>query len=77
MLFKVQAKEVVIVNNDVSKALLDYINDNIITNIVFGASTRSALQKLVSIFLFPSITHQHMRKTKILMMMLTQAIKEP
>lgn len=42
---EVQANEIVVDHDDISKALLDYIDDNIITHFVLGASTRSTLQK--------------------------------
>ncbi|OVA08400.1 Protein kinase domain [Macleaya cordata] len=41
----VQAKEVILEDSDVSKALLDYISTNCINNIVVGASTRNALTR--------------------------------
>ncbi|KAK4770027.1 hypothetical protein SAY87_030559 [Trapa incisa] len=41
----VQLKEVVIEENDISKALLDYIVSNQVTSMVVGASTRSALSR--------------------------------
>ncbi|KAI3866208.1 hypothetical protein MKX03_005170 [Papaver bracteatum] len=41
----VQGKEVVIEDNDVCKAIIDYISVNCINNIVVGASTRSALAR--------------------------------
>ncbi|KAF5188909.1 U-box domain-containing protein [Thalictrum thalictroides] len=39
----VEAKEVVLEDTDVTKALVDYINTNRVSTIVVGASTRSAL----------------------------------
>lgn len=42
---EVQANEIVLDHDDISKALLNYIDDNIITHFVLGASTRSTLQK--------------------------------
>ncbi|KAG2666001.1 hypothetical protein I3760_15G034800 [Carya illinoinensis] len=41
----IQLKEVVVEDNDVSKALLDYVNKNCIDSIVVGASTRNALTR--------------------------------
>ncbi|PON71718.1 Phosphorylase kinase, gamma catalytic subunit [Parasponia andersonii] len=41
----VQMKEVVIDDSDVSKAILDYVNKNCITNVVAGASQRNALTR--------------------------------
>ncbi|KMT17908.1 hypothetical protein BVRB_2g034350 isoform B [Beta vulgaris subsp. vulgaris] len=41
----VQLKEVVLEDNDIPKAILDYVNSNFITNIVIGACSRNALVK--------------------------------
>ncbi|XP_077247927.1 U-box domain-containing protein 35-like isoform X2 [Tasmannia lanceolata] len=41
----VQAKEVVLEDTDISKALVDYINANYINNIVVGASNRNAITR--------------------------------
>ncbi|PRQ27995.1 putative protein kinase RLK-Pelle-RLCK-IXb family [Rosa chinensis] len=41
----VQMKEVILDEHDVARALLDYINNNYINNIVVGASTRNALTR--------------------------------
>ncbi|KAK9741733.1 hypothetical protein RND81_03G124600 [Saponaria officinalis] len=41
----VQAKEVILEDTDVSRAILDYINSNFISNVVLGASSRNALIK--------------------------------
>jgi len=41
----VQVREVVLEDTDVAKAILDYVNNNYITNIVMGASSRNALKK--------------------------------
>ncbi|XP_074286906.1 U-box domain-containing protein 52-like isoform X1 [Silene latifolia] len=41
----VQLKEVVLEETDVAKAIIDYVSNNYITNIVLGASTRNALVK--------------------------------
>lgn len=38
-------KEVILDEHDVARALLDYINNNYINNIVVGASTRNALTR--------------------------------
>lgn len=38
-------KEVILDDSDVSKAILDYINKNCITNLVAGASQRNALTR--------------------------------
>lgn len=43
--FQIQLKEVVLDEQDVAKALLDYISTNYINNIVVGASTRNALTR--------------------------------
>ncbi|KAI3842585.1 hypothetical protein MKW92_035683 [Papaver armeniacum] len=45
LLLTVQGKEVVLEDNDVCKAIIDYISVNCINNIVVGASTRSALAR--------------------------------
>lgn len=42
---QVQVNEVVVQENDVSKALLEYVANNYITHMVIGASTRNALSK--------------------------------
>lgn len=39
--------EVIIEENDVSKALLEYIANNYIENMVVGASTRNALSRYI------------------------------
>lgn len=39
-------KEVCLEDNDVSRAILDYINKNYINSIVVGASTRNAITRL-------------------------------
>lgn len=44
---KIAVKEVVIEDIEVSKGLLDYINSHRVTNIVLGASSRSALSRFV------------------------------
>ncbi|WOG89495.1 hypothetical protein DCAR_0208733 [Daucus carota subsp. sativus] len=41
---EVLAKEIVIDHDDISEALLNFVDDNIITHFVLGASTRSTLQ---------------------------------
>ncbi|XP_021856600.2 U-box domain-containing protein 52-like isoform X2 [Spinacia oleracea] len=41
----VQVKEVVLDDADVARAIVDYVNNNNITNIVMGASTRNAIKK--------------------------------
>ncbi|KAF9612591.1 hypothetical protein IFM89_002187 [Coptis chinensis] len=41
----VEAKEVVLDETDISKALVDYINTNRVSTIIVGASTRSALAR--------------------------------
>lgn len=38
-------KEVILDDHDVAKALLEYINNHYINNIVVGASTRNALTR--------------------------------
>lgn len=43
--FQIHLREVILDENDVAKALLDYINTNYINNIVVGASTRNALTR--------------------------------
>ncbi|XP_060173637.1 U-box domain-containing protein 35-like isoform X1 [Lycium barbarum] len=40
---RIVVNEIVLENTEVSKGLLDYINSNCVTNIVLGASSRSAL----------------------------------
>ncbi|XP_016458575.1 U-box domain-containing protein 35-like isoform X1 [Nicotiana tabacum] len=40
---RIVVKEIVLEDNEVSKGLLDYINGHCVTNIVLGASSRSAL----------------------------------
>lgn len=45
-------KEVVIDDNDISKAILEYIGRNLLSNIVVGASTRNALARSLFITLF-------------------------
>ncbi|KAK9946245.1 hypothetical protein M0R45_011719 [Rubus argutus] len=53
----IHLREVILDENDVAKALLDYINTNYINNIVVGASTRNALtRRLKSIDVPSSLT---------------------
>ncbi|KAK8505259.1 hypothetical protein V6N12_067229 [Hibiscus sabdariffa] len=44
----IQMKDVVLEDADASKAILDYISRNLISNIVLGASTRSAISSYLS-----------------------------
>lgn len=46
---QIVVKEIVLEDNEVSKGLLDYINGHCVTNIVLGASSRSALGRLLSL----------------------------
>lgn len=48
-LLQIVVKEIVIENTEASKGLLEYINSNSVTNIVLGASSRSALGRLLSL----------------------------
>lgn len=45
-------KEVVIDDNDIPKAILEYVGKNLLNNIVVGASTRNALARSFFISLF-------------------------
>lgn len=47
-LLQLIVKEVIVEDSDVSKALVEYINKHRISNIVLGASTRSAIARLFS-----------------------------
>ncbi|KAM3289394.1 U-box domain-containing protein 35-like isoform X1 [Capsicum chacoense] len=40
---RIVVKEIVVENTDVTKGLIDYINNHCVTNVVLGASSRSAL----------------------------------
>lgn len=44
-IFQAKLKEVVIEDNDVSKALLEYVGKNYITNVVIASSQRNPLSK--------------------------------
>ncbi|KAH9617740.1 hypothetical protein KSS87_003045, partial [Heliosperma pusillum] len=44
-LYQVQLKEVVLEDTDVGRAIIDYVSNNYITNVVIGASSRNALVK--------------------------------
>lgn len=44
-LFQIAAKEIILPDIDVPSALLDYIANNSISNIVVGASSRNALTR--------------------------------
>ncbi|KAL8113509.1 hypothetical protein AgCh_020729 [Apium graveolens] len=55
---EVQANEIVLDHDDISKALLNYIDDNIITHFVLGASTRSTLQKQWRFPDIPTMIHE-------------------
>ncbi|RWW81336.1 hypothetical protein BHE74_00010288 [Ensete ventricosum] len=52
---QVHMTEVVLEDNDVSKAIIDYINANYIQNIVVGASSRNALTKYRHFFVASAI----------------------
>ena len=52
-LIQVLMKEVVLDDNDIPKALLEYIGKNLLNNIVIGASTRNAFARFsLSLSLF-------------------------
>lgn len=46
-LLQIVVKEIVVENTDVTKGLIDYINNHCVTNVVLGASSRSALGRLL------------------------------
>lgn len=50
--FQIQAKEVILQDDDVAHALAEYITQTFITTIVVGASTRNALARY-NFYLFP------------------------
>ena len=54
--FQIKVKEVLLEGVDVSKAILDYISDNHIKNIVLGASSRNPIARYS---LSLSDTHTH------------------
>ncbi|GMQ02481.1 hypothetical protein CsSME_00048688 [Camellia sinensis var. sinensis] len=56
---RVTPKEVVIEDSDVSKALLSYINNNFIANVVLGASTRNALARKFKNYDVPTLLNKH------------------
>lgn len=60
---QVQLREVVLEDNDVPKALLDYIYKNCIQSIIVGASTRNALSRSLS--LSQSIVCEYKRGTEL------------
>lgn len=49
--FQIEAKEVVLHDIEVSNALVDYISNHSVSNIVVGASNRNALTRSLSISL--------------------------
>lgn len=59
--WQVHLKEVVLEDNDIPKAILDYIHKNCIESIVVGASTRNALSRSLS--LSQSIVYEYKRET--------------
>lgn len=50
--FQIVAKELIIHDIDVPSALIDYISNHSISNIVVGASSRNAIMRSVSLFAF-------------------------
>ncbi|MFQ6661743.1 hypothetical protein Gotur_029789, partial [Gossypium turneri] len=50
----IQAREVVLEDVDISKALIDYVSRNLINNIVLGAATRGAISSYLSYRKFKS-----------------------
>ena len=54
-LFQIAAKEIILPDIDVPSALLDYIVNNSISNIVVGASSRNALTRSLSLSTTPRV----------------------